>query len=102
VLVLAAAITGPASGNVVNNGSFELNSAGTSRYNLSNPAFTGYMQSAHAFGVSEELEITFGVDYGIAAQDGSWKVGMHERARPGTGSDAFSLSLSSAVTAGTH
>ena len=84
--------------NIIINGDFESNSAGSTQFNLSNVSFTSLMNNSTAFGTSEELDIITGLSLGIAPQSGSWKVGMHER--QGLGVDAFSLELSQPVVAG--
>jgi hypothetical protein len=96
--VLAAVGTSGASANIINNGDFEHTIAPNSLFNLTNVDFGSYMQNAVAFGAASELEIIERADYGVAAPSGLWKVGMHQR--PIIGADAFSLSLTVPVTAG--
>ena len=65
----------PAEASLLANGDFETNTAGTTRFNVSNPQFTGFMASATDFGTSEELDIVTGTDFGIAPGAGTGRSG---------------------------
>jgi hypothetical protein len=86
--------------NLVTNGDFENNSAGSTQYNRTNAQFTGFMATSTAFGGSEELDIVTGSALGIPPQSGNWKVGLHQRTNDPANVDAFSLLLSSATVNG--
>lgn len=90
--------------DLLTNGSFENNSASSTQYNMSNASFTSSVDTATAFGTSEELDLSNGsaVIAEPAAQDGSWKVGLHQKSDDATQSDAFSLELSSSLVVGTE
>lgn len=82
--------------NLIINGSFEINSATGTLYNLSNAGFNSLMSNATSYGDPAELDIiTFG-GIGLAPQNGSWKVGLAN----GQGLDAMTLELSSNMIAG--
>ncbi len=98
--VLASAATLSSAANLVLNGDFEDNTAGSTQFNLSNAAYTGFMANSQGFGTSEELDIVTGGDFGISPQSGKWKVGMHQRTDNPANVDAFSLALSGPVSTG--
>ncbi len=100
--IASLALAGPAiaGGNLVLNGDFENNSAGSTQFNLQNTQFTSLMANATAFGSSSELDIVTSTDFGIAPQSGSWKVGLHQNTASPSNVDAFSLALDGGVTAG--
>jgi hypothetical protein len=82
--------------NLIINGSFEINSAPATLYNNSNANFNSRMSNATSYGDPAELDIiTFG-GFGLAPQNGSWKVALAN----GQGLDAFTLELSSNMIAG--
>jgi hypothetical protein len=98
--LLLASLTGAAGANLVLNGSFEVNTATSTIYNLSNAVWNATVANSTAFGMSQELDLmTLDSVYGSPPPDGLWKVGLHSRAGDGA-LDAFSLNLSSPVVAG--
>jgi hypothetical protein len=99
VSLLAFCVVSPA-GNLILNGDFDNNTAGTTQFNVSNAAFNGFMADATAFGTAQEIDIIKGTDYLIPPESGNWKLGI---ATNFLGEyDAFSLSLSSALVAGNN
>jgi hypothetical protein len=97
VVLLAFCVVSPAS-NLILNGDFENNTAGTTQFNLSNAAFNGFMPNVTAFGTAQEIDIITGTDFGIAPESGNWKLGIHTQT--GGPYDAFSMTLSSPMVAG--
>jgi hypothetical protein len=89
-------------GNLILNGDFETYSGGTCDSNLPNVSFTAMMASATGFGTAEEIDVyTNPPCYGLPAVSGAIKVAIHRQDLSFGGfSDAFSLDLSSPVTAG--
>lgn len=80
------------------NGSFEINTALTCDYNLSNASFTSKVANTVAFGGAAELDIyQSSCGYGTA-QCGNWMVGL---AIPGGVPDAFTMMLNAPLVAGT-
>jgi hypothetical protein len=86
--------------NMVVNGSFESNTATATIFNMQNAAFSATVNGANAFGGSNELDLVTGTAFGIAPQDGDWKVGLHQRTDDPAHVDAFSMQLSSNVVSG--
>lgn len=86
--------------NLVINGDFEVNGAPGTMFNNSNALFTATMATSSAFGGSDELDIVTANDFGIPAQSGAWKVGMHQRTNDPNNVDAFSLALSAPTNPG--
>ena len=95
--LLAFCVVSPAA-NLILNGDFENNTAGTTQFNLSNAAFNGFMPNVTAFGTAQEIDIITGTAFGIAPESGNWKLGIHTQT--GGAFDAFSMTLSSALVAG--
>lgn len=97
----------PAQAQSILNGSFENNTmtVGSDAINLSNAGFNGYMADAFGFGdwngggdPGGDLDIISTATYCGLAQQGTWYVALTSG-----GSDAFSLTLSAAMVAGsTH
>lgn len=98
--LLASAASVSSAANLILNGDFENNSAGSTQFNLSNATYTAMMANSVGFGSSEELDIVTGSDFGISPQSGKWKVGMHQRTDDPSHVDAFSLELASLVSSG--
>lgn len=96
----ALAVSVPASANLVLNGDFENHSASATAFNLTNAAFTAMVANATGFGTSNELDLVTGTSFGIVAQSGSWKVGLHQNTNASTNRDAFSLTLSHSLAIG--
>ena len=95
-------VVGPAvQASVILNGDFENNTADSTRYNLSNAMFSLFVADATAFGTAGEIDLATGSSWGIAAQSGNWKLGLHRQPTMFGGAyDAFSLDLSSPVGSG--
>jgi len=87
-----------ARGNMILNGSFETNAAGSTRYNMANSTFNSIVGSATAFGTAEEIDLIAGNPYGSVPQNGNWKLALHTRSAAEY--DAFSFSLSQPVLSG--
>lgn len=98
-MIVLTANTGKAS-NLVANGDFENNTSGITRLNLSNASFSGYMPDVTPFGELEALDIVTGVDFGLAPQSGSWKVGISRDQFGAAAGDAFTMTLSSSASSG--
>jgi hypothetical protein len=87
--------------SIILNGSFETNTAAGTLTNLDNAAFTATVANATGFGAAHEIDLVTGLDFGIAPQDGNWKLGLHTQSPAfGNVQDGFSLSLSTPVVAG--
>jgi hypothetical protein len=84
--------------NIVLNGSFETNTAGSSLFNLTNAQVGGTIANVIGFGTAEEIDLVTGSDWGITPQDGNWKVGIHHQA--GGALDVFSIALSGTTGVG--
>lgn len=102
VLSACAATASSASGvNLVLNGSFENNTAGTDRYNLINSAFNSYMSNCTGFGQGYpaggngqiDIESNAAGSYGGNSGAGAWHICV-------VGDDALSMALSQALVAG--
>ncbi len=78
------------------NGDFEINTAGTDQINLGNAAFNGFMSNTIAFGSFGDMDIISSATYCGLAQNGLWYVAF-----TGSGTDAITMQLSAALTAGT-
>jgi hypothetical protein len=99
--LLVCMFAGTVHANIILNGDFENNTAGSSKDNLSNADFNIFMANATAFGTSEEIDIYTGTyRTSIAPQSGNWKLGLHNRNVPGNPFDGFSLDLANSITAG--
>lgn len=74
ILAIAAAITASAPANMILNGSFEFNSAGTNMINPSNASFNANMSAVYSYG-SPGVDILDATStYGLAPIDGNWKI----------------------------
>lgn len=92
-----------AQANSILNGSFEVNTASGTMFNMSNASFNSVVSDVTAFGTAEEIDLITGTDFGIAPEDGHWKLGIHtQSAAFGGAFDAFSLSGSPLVTGDTY
>jgi hypothetical protein len=98
-LIAFGLTAGPVSASIILNGSFENNSAASTQFNMSNAAFSATVADATAFGAAQEIDLVTGLDFGIAPIDGDWKLGLHTQVS--LIQDAFSMSLSSGIVAGT-
>jgi hypothetical protein len=103
VAIIAVAVTVMSGGAayaapIILNGSFESNSAGGTLFNMSNASFNATVSNATAFGTAEEIDLVTDGAYGIAPQDGNWKLGLHTQSSGLY--DAFSLVISEALVAG--
>jgi len=85
--------------NLILNGSFEMNSATETMFNMSNGTFNSVVADATAFGDAEEIDLMLGAPYGLPPVDGKWKLGIH-RQSVGGATDAFAFHLSSPLVAG--
>jgi hypothetical protein len=96
--------TGAAAATIILNGSFENNAAVATMFNMTNPTFNATVADATAFGNSSgigdlgEIDLVTSTDFGIAPQDGDWKLGLHEQSLGGQ--DAFSMSLTEGIVGG--
>src|SRR5215831_1415240 len=97
-IALAWAIGSANAANIVLNGDFENNSAGTTHFNLSDSAFNVFMSNAIAFGTAQEIDIVTSTDFGIAPESGNWKLGIHTQSSGAN--DAFSLTFSTPLVVG--
>lgn len=87
------------SASLVVNGSFESNTAGTTKFNPSNAVFNALMSGVTAYGTREGIDIqTFNSGYGQAPQEGAWKVSPANQA--GGQSEEFSMTLAGPLTPG--
>ena len=84
--------------SIILNGNFETNTAGGTMFNMSNATFTATVANATGFGAAAEIDLVTGLAFGIAPQDGNWKLGLHTQSNGNQ--DGFSLSLSTPVVAG--
>ncbi len=100
IVLIASLSAGASAVNIVQNGDFEDNSAGTTQFNVNNGVFGVFMAGGAAFGGSNELDIVTSTDFGIEAYSGKWKVGLHQNTGNDSNRDEFSLTLTQAVTAG--
>ncbi len=84
------------------NGDFESYSGGPCDVNLPNASFNARMSSLTAFGTAEEIDVYANPPcYGLPAVSGARKISLHRQDLSYGGlSDAFSFTLSSALTAG--
>ena len=100
VVVGLLAASSNANANLVINGSFEDNSAAGNVYNPTNAQFNALVPNVTAFGVRQGMDLqTVGSPYGLAPQDGDWKVSP--ASDQGGDVEAFSMGLGSALVAGT-
>jgi MYXO-CTERM domain-containing protein len=99
--LLAGSIPVFAAPNMVINGDFENNTAGSTQYNLPNVSFNALMANCTAFGDAEEIDI---IDpsspYGLPPVSGKWKIALHH-VRNGTADDALSFDLTAPIVMGT-
>lgn len=96
-MVAGAAVAG--SGNMILNGSFEINNGLGTQYNLLNGSFDAAVAHVTAFGSASELDLMdLSNTFGLAPVDGNYKVGMHFSST--LTRDAFSFDLSSSIVAG--
>lgn len=87
-------------GNIIINGGFETNSAGSTQFNLSNASFSATVANATGFGTANEIDLfTPDNDYYMTPQAGNWSVVLHKKIAGNP--DAFSFNLSSPVLSGT-
>jgi hypothetical protein len=100
VVLLFSLVTTVAEAGPILNGSFEVNTAGGTLFNMSNTTFNAIVSNAHAFGTAEEIDLVTGTDFGIAPQDGSWKLGIHTQTNGSF--DVFSLTSSPLVSGQTY
>jgi len=85
--------------NLVVNGSFENNSASGNVFNPNNATFNALVPSVTAYGVREGIDLqTIGSGYGLAPQNGNWKVSPASDA--GGFAEEFSMNLTGALTPG--
>lgn len=93
------ALVGSAQASLVLNGSFEANSASGTVFNPSNALLNSLLSNVTAFGPRQGIDLqTLGSGYGLAPTDGRWKVSPASDL--GGTSEAFSMTLSGALTAG--
>ena len=103
IAMLLSMPTGAAAATIILNGSFESNTAVASMFNMTNTTFNATVADATAFGTSTgigglgEIDLVTSTDFGIAPQDGNWKLGLHQQL---SGADAFSLSLTEGIVGG--
>jgi len=89
-------------GNLIINGSFEVNTAAGQVFNPSNATFNGFMSNVTAYGPREGIDIqtdTVAGIFGLAPISGDWKVSPAADLN-GT-SEEFSLDLNGPINAGT-
>lgn len=77
------------------NGSFENHPATVDQINLSNPAYNALMANQFAFGSFGDMDIITSATWCALAQDRCWYVAL-----TGSGTDAFSMTLSVPLVAG--
>lgn len=70
-------VASQAHANLILNGNIENNTAAATMFNMTNATFDATVSDATAFGVSEEIDLVTGTDFGVAPQSGSWKLGLH-------------------------
>lgn len=97
--LIALAMALSAQAELVTNGSFETNSAGGTSYNLSNAGLSGLVSGVTGFGGAQEIDLITNTNFGLAPQDGNWKLGLH--AQTSSVIDAFAFALSSPLVIGT-
>lgn len=92
-------VAGSAQASLVVNGSFEDNSTVGTAFNLSNASFSSMLTGVTAFGAREGIDIqTIGSGFGLAPQDGDWKVSPASDI--GGLSEAFTMDLTGPLTMG--
>lgn len=102
VTLALAGIVPAASANLILNGSFESNTAGTTVYNMDNVSASSIVADINAYGAAAEIDLMETVSdiYGLDPIHGSYKLGIHT-VTPGGAQDEFSFDLSSGIVAGT-
>jgi hypothetical protein len=85
--------------NLILNGSFETNTAGSTMFNMSNATFNATVSNATAFGSAQEIDLITGAPFGSLPQSGNWKLAIHT-VSPGGSFDAFTFNLSAPIVAG--
>ncbi|HRI44246.1 MAG TPA: hypothetical protein PLL78_00090 [Fimbriimonadaceae bacterium] len=83
---------------MVLNGGFTNNTAGSTVFNMSNADFTNTVANCTGFGTAEELDLIYGTDFGPQPPVGNIKIGLHRQANGN--SDAFSATLNGPVFPG--
>jgi hypothetical protein len=100
VLLLVAFFAVSAHANLIINGDFEDNTASQTEYNLYHAEFNSTVANATAFGGANEIELATGTDWGLRAQSGQWKLGLHKKSDSSLKIDAFSFDLSVPIVSG--
>jgi PEP-CTERM motif-containing protein len=85
--------------NIILNGDFEDNTSVGTSFNLPNATYNGLLANSTAFGLGNEIDLVTGSDLEIPPQSGSWKLGLRDAP---SGSDAFSLTLSTPMVLGNN
>lgn len=76
---------------LVLNGTFANNAAGSTSFNMSNAMFNQTVFDCTAFGTAQEIDLIYGTDLGPAPPVGNIKLGLHQQVSGN--SDAFSATL---------
>jgi hypothetical protein len=97
IALLCLAACGSAQELVIN-GTFANNTAGSTRFNLTNANFNATVASCTAFGTAQETDLIYGTDLGPQPPVGNIKIGLHTQ--PTGQFDAFSATLNAPVVAG--
>lgn len=101
ILATLAATTLAGATNLVLNGDFEHNVAGSTQIDVDNSTYNGLMSDSTAYGMAQGIDIVTGGGYGPAAISGDWKVNLRMQGSDSLDYEEISLGLSSALVSGT-